>query len=102
MAPGKAFAKGATKKACGSVVEITKQLDELQAKMGEVDSYLSVDIDEKAIARIYKQIKRLEQTEIGLKVQLESIAGFKIADKGAPFAAGWRAKAVPPYICQQF
>lgn len=60
------------KKACGSVAEITKQLDELQTKTGEVDNYLSVDIDEKAIARIYKQIKRLEQTEIGLEVQLES------------------------------
>lgn len=60
------------KKVCGNAAEITKQLEAHQVEMGEVDSYLSVDIDEKAIARIYKQIKRLEQTEINLKVQLES------------------------------
>ena len=44
----------------------------LQNANTKQDSYLSVDIDEEAIARIYKQIKQLEQTEIGLKVQLES------------------------------
>lgn len=60
------------KKACGRVTEITKQLEALQVKIGEVDSYLSVDIDERAIARIYKRIKRLEQMEVDLKVQLES------------------------------
>lgn len=60
------------KKVCRSVAEISKQLEALQVKIGEIDSYLSVDIDEKAVARIYKQIKRLEQTEIDLKVQLET------------------------------
>lgn len=60
------------KKARGRVAEITKQLNALQVRMGEVDSYLSVELDEKAVARIYKQIKRLEQTEIDLKVRLES------------------------------
>ena len=60
------------KKACGRVTEITKQLEALRVKIGEVDSYLSVDIDERAIARIYKRIKRLEQMEVDLKVQLES------------------------------
>lgn len=60
------------KKVCRSVAEISKQLEVLQVKIGEIDSYLSVDIDEKAVARIYKQIKRLEQTEIDLKVQLET------------------------------
>ena len=32
----------------------------MQAEADQLDSYLSVDIDEKAIAKIYKSIKQLE------------------------------------------
>ncbi len=60
------------KKAHDHVKEIIKQMEALQTKVGELDSYLSVEVDEKAITRIYKQIKKLEQTEIELKVQLET------------------------------
>lgn len=59
-------------KARRNVRELTKQLDTLQVKIEELDSYLSVDIDEKAIVHIYEQIKKLEQTEIDLNVQLET------------------------------
>ena len=51
--------------------ELAKQLKKLQNKLGEIDNYLSVDIDEKAIARIYKQIKKLEQVQMDLNAQLE-------------------------------
>lgn len=51
--------------------ELAKQLKKLQNKLGEIDNYLSVDIDERAISRIYKQIKKLEQTQMDLNAQLE-------------------------------
>ena len=42
----------------------------MQAEADQLDSYLSVDIDEKAIAKIYKSIKQLEQELIDLDVQI--------------------------------
>ena len=41
------------------------------AKIDEIDSYLSIDIDEKAISKIYKKIKTLEQEIIEYEVSLE-------------------------------
>ncbi len=38
----------------------------------QIDSYLSVDIDEKAITRIYKRIKTLEQELIELEVEMNT------------------------------
>jgi len=43
-----------------------------QAKINEIDSYLSVDIDENALSKIYKQIKSLEAESIDLQVALEA------------------------------
>lgn len=42
----------------------------MQAEADQLDSYLSVDIDEKAIAKIYKNIKQLEQELIEIDVQI--------------------------------
>ncbi|MFV0516389.1 MAG: DNA sulfur modification protein DndD [Aminipila sp.] len=42
------------------------------AKIDEIDSYLSVDIDEKALSKIYKKIKTLEQEIIEYEVSLEA------------------------------
>ena len=42
----------------------------IQAEADQLDSYLSVDIDEKAIAKIYKNIKQLEQELIEIDVQI--------------------------------
>lgn len=41
------------------------------AKIDEIDSYLSVDIDEKALSKIYKKIKTLEQEIIEHEAALE-------------------------------
>lgn len=41
------------------------------AKIDEIDSYLSVDIDEKALSKIYKKIKTLEQEIIEHEASLE-------------------------------
>lgn len=48
------------------------QFRELQEKENSIDSYLSVDIDENTLKRIYEKIKTLEETEINLCVQLET------------------------------
>lgn len=44
------------------------ELQRLQKELDQVDSYLSVDIDEKAIAKIYKKIKENEQDIIAVDV----------------------------------
>lgn len=48
------------------------QFQNLREQESKIDSYLSVDIDESTLTRIYKKIKALEQTEIDLSVQLEA------------------------------
>ena len=45
-------------------------LEKLQMEADQLDNYLSVDIDEKAIAQIYKEIKVLEQKLIEIDVVL--------------------------------
>lgn len=47
-----------------------KELVKLQAEMDQIDNYMSVDIDEKAIATIYRQIKEMEQNLIEINVLL--------------------------------
>jgi len=42
-----------------------------QSKADELDSYLSVEIDEKAISKIYKRIMELEKQKTNLEVDLE-------------------------------
>lgn len=46
------------------------ELKKLQKELDQLDSYLSVDIDEKAIAKIYKKIKETEQDIIAIEVQI--------------------------------
>lgn len=46
------------------------EMVDLQSKLDQIDSYLSVDIDEKVIAKIYKKIKVIEQKLIKLDVQI--------------------------------
>ena len=42
-----------------------------QQKVDEIDSYLSVDIDEVALSRIYKKMKKTEQEIVDLEVAIE-------------------------------
>lgn len=41
-------------------------------RINEIDNYLSVDIDEKAIARIYKRICELQTQRTEIEVQIEA------------------------------
>ena len=46
-------------------------MEKLVDEMNQIDSYLSVDIDEKAIASLYKKIKKLEQRRADVEAELE-------------------------------
>ena len=54
-----------------TVADHQKELEKLQGQADQLDSYMAVDIDEKAIAKIYREIKELEQEIIDLDVKLE-------------------------------
>ena len=54
-----------------SVSDHQRELEKLQEKIDQLDSYMAVDIDEKAIAKIYREIKELEQEIIDIGVKLE-------------------------------
>lgn len=47
--------------------------DAYQSKIDDIDNYLSVDIDEKALGRIFKQIKSLEMEIATAEVELEAL-----------------------------
>ena len=48
-----------------------KELSKLQAEADQLDSYMAVDIDEKVIAKIYRETKELEQEIIDIDVKLQ-------------------------------
>lgn len=50
-----------------------RELVKLQEEAEQLDNYLSVDIDEKTIARIYKNMKELEQRIIQLDVEIDQL-----------------------------
>ena len=55
-----------------SYVEDKASIQNMQLRLNEIDNYLAVDIDEKAIQKIYKKICELKNRRIELEVQLES------------------------------
>lgn len=57
------------------------------AKIDEIDSYLSVDIDEKSLSRIYKEIKTLEKDLINYEVELENCNKSRINLNGEAIRA---------------
>ncbi len=60
---------------------------EWQQKVDEIDSYLSVDIDEVALSRIYKKIKKLENEIVELEVVIEGEQQKRIALNGESIRA---------------
>ena len=52
---------------------ILKELSELQRQADEIDSYLTVDINEKELNRIYKRIKEREQLIVSDQTKLSQI-----------------------------
>ena len=64
-----------------------KELAKLQAEVVQIDNYMSVDIDEKAIATIYRQIKELEQKLIEINVLLTQKADERRIRNGEMISA---------------
>lgn len=69
-----------------AVSDRKKKLVKLQAEIDQLDSYMSVDIDEKAIAVIYRQIKELEQELIDIDVLLSKKADERRTRNGEVIA----------------
>ena len=58
-----------------------------QKKVDELDSYLSVDIDEEVLAKLYKKMKALEQQKIDLEVLVENEQQKRISLHGESIRA---------------
>lgn len=54
-----------------NVIERQKKLNKMFGEVSQLESYLSVDINEKEIARLYKNIKEIEQQIIEINVMIE-------------------------------
>lgn len=54
-----------------NVSDHQRELFKMQGQADQLDSYMAVDIDDKAIAKIYREIKELEQEIIDIDVRLE-------------------------------
>lgn len=70
-----------------SVQERQKKLISLQAESDQIDNYLAVDIDEKAVVRIYRCIKELEQQLLDLDLQIAGKMNERRTCKGELVAA---------------
>ena len=70
----------------GEQVKITKTLENscnsVQKEINEIDSFLSVDINENALRRLYKKIKQQEQKQIDMEVKLDSLVAKRTTLNG--------------------
>ena len=55
----------------GRALRALSESNKSNDKVNEIDSYLSVDIDENALTRLYKRMKTIEQEILDLEVELE-------------------------------
>jgi DNA sulfur modification protein DndD len=62
--------------------KIIDSLIEQKKEAGVIDNYLSIDIDESALKRIFKKIKTLEQEQLILEVQIETLKKNHISLNG--------------------
>ncbi len=69
-------------RAKGSALRSMGEICKAQGKSDEIDSYLSVDIDEKSLTRLYKKIKTLEQDIIDWEVELAAEQKKRISAHG--------------------
>lgn len=54
----------------------------IQKRINEIDNYLSVDIDEKAIARLYKRIGELQNERMDIEIQIEAKKKQRVTANG--------------------
>lgn len=70
-----------------NVSDHQRELVKLKEQADQLDSYMAVDIDEKAIAKIYREIKELEQVIIDIDVKLERKAEERRTRNGEAMSA---------------
>ena len=81
------------------VADRQNELVKLQAEADQLDSYMSVDIDEKAIAKIYRQIKEFEQEIIEIEVkQAKKAEERKTCNGDAITASSMFNRSVEAYL----
>lgn len=75
-------------KECAKYAKIQMQRrDESQNKIDEIDNYLSIDIDEKVLNRIFKRIKELEKEILTEEVNLSALQQKRTTLHGAAMIA---------------
>ncbi|MDR1771570.1 MAG: DNA sulfur modification protein DndD [Hungatella sp.] len=67
--------------------KLLAEKDRYQSRIKEIDNYLSVDIDEKALSGLFKRIKSLEKEIIEKEVELESLNSNRKTLHGVSMAA---------------
>ena len=75
------------KQAQDSYVDELQAFKSAQNRIAEIDNYLSVDIDEKAIQKIYKQITELKNKSIEIEVLIEAKRKQRVTANGEYIAA---------------
>ncbi len=65
-----------------STLQITSERDQNKNRADQIDSYLSVDIDEKSLAKAFKRIKLLEQECIEITAAIENEQKHRVALHG--------------------
>lgn len=70
-----------------NVSDHQSELVKLKEQADQLDSYMAVDIDEKEIAKIYREIKELEQVIIDIDVKLERKAEERRTRNGEAVSA---------------
>ena len=71
----------------GRMLHLMADYNKKQAEVDKIDNYLSVDIDEKALAKLYKEIKTLEQQIIDDEVKLEGYERTRVTLNGEAIRA---------------
>ena len=79
----KSLVNGQLKEAVYNTRSIIARLDFLQKKIDEIDRFLSVEVDEKALPAIYKKMKTLEQKIIDVEVSKEKYMSQRAELNGA-------------------
>ena len=71
----------------GKIISHMQRRNTCQSKIDEIDNYLSVDIDEKLLGRIFKQIKSLEMEIATAEIELKMLDQKRITFHGSAMIA---------------
>ena len=66
----------------GRTLHLMADCNKKKAKLDEIDSYLSVDIDENTLAKLYKKIKTIEQEILYYEVSLAMLQNDRSSQNG--------------------